>query len=67
MSSKSGPNVKLPAHRAGLPGKERTRDDRAPKYLRKGGVHPHLCPLPSRERKIKEWGLSQAPPVKLPA
>jgi hypothetical protein len=46
--------VKLPAHRAGLPGKERTRHDCALEYLRKDIIHPHLCPLPSRERKIKE-------------
>ena len=48
---------------AGRPGKERTGHGCAPQYLRKGGIPPHLCPLPSRERKIKEWGLSQAPPV----
>ena len=33
------------------------------KYLRKGIIHPHLSPLPSRERVIRTGVLSQAPPV----
>ncbi len=45
--------VKLPAHRAGLPGKEKTRHDCAPEYLRSRIIHPHPNPLPSREREIR--------------
>jgi hypothetical protein len=39
----SSRNVKLPAHRAGLPGKERTKHVRAPKPLRNGIIPPHCA------------------------
>ena len=35
-SSRIPSEVKLPAHRAGLPGRERTKHECAPQYLRKG-------------------------------
>jgi len=55
--------LKLPAHRAELPGKEMTRHG-APGYLRRRIIHPHPNPLPSREREIRGRDLSEAPPVK---
>jgi hypothetical protein len=49
-ASKRNGSLKLPAHRAGLPGKERTRHACAPKPLRKGIIpHPNLLPEEERD------------------